>query len=75
MSKTGQHSENGGRKLSPADALDILASALNYCEDVGLHYWLANGTQGEGLLIRLPGALVTEDGGRLFVAPERDLSG
>ncbi|HRF47559.1 MAG TPA: hypothetical protein PLC98_08030 [Anaerolineales bacterium] len=66
MSRTEKRSESGGAKLSPADALDVLASALNYCKDAGLHYWLANGTQGEGLLIRLPGALVSEDGSRLM---------
>ena len=54
-----------GEPLPKQDALDILSSALNYCADAGLHYWLANGTKGEGLLIRLPGALVTEDGEQL----------
>ncbi len=55
-----------GAPLQPQDALDILSSALNYCEDAGLHYWLANGTRGEGLLIRLPKAAVSEDGERLL---------
>ncbi len=53
-------------KLQPQDALDILSSALNYCHDAGLHFWLANGTRGEGLLIRLPRAAVSDDGERLF---------
>lgn len=55
-----------GAPLPKQDALDILSSALNYCADAGLHYWLANGTRGEGLLIRLPAAAVSEDGERLM---------
>lgn len=52
-------------KLQPQDALDILSSALNYCADANLRYLLANGDKGEGLLIVVRGAAVTEDGERL----------
>ena len=65
MPKTKNAKPNAA-PLPPQDALDILSSALNYCADAGLHYWLANGTRGEGLLIRLPKAAVTEDGERLL---------
>lgn len=58
--------KQGAAPLPPQDALDILSSALNYCHDAGLHYWLANGTKGEGLLIRLPRAHVSDDGERLI---------
>ena len=70
MSGTNRHTKSGAVRLSQNDALDILSSALNYCADAGLHYWLANGTKGEGLLIRLSGALVTDDGERLVTRAE-----
>ena len=54
-----------GAPLLPQDALDILSSALNYCDDAGLRYILANGDNGEGLLIVVRGASVSEDGERL----------
>lgn len=69
MSRTSNRTASAGPKLSPSDALDILASALNYCRDAGIQYWLANGTKGEGLLIRMPGAMVTEDGEWLVTRP------
>lgn len=55
-------------KLQPQDALDVLSSALNYCDDAGLRYVLANGTKGEGLLIVVRGAAVSDDGERLMIA-------
>lgn len=57
-----------GEPLPPQDALEILSSALNYCADAGLRYILANGASGEGLLIVLRGAAVSEDGERLQLA-------
>ena len=64
MNKTASAKQSDA-KLQPQDALDILSSALNYCADAGLRYLLANGDKGEGLLIVVRGAAVTEDGERL----------
>ena len=54
-----------GAPLQPQDALDILSSALNCCADANLRYLLANGQKGEGLLIVVRGAAVSDDGERL----------
>ena len=64
MNKTASAKQSDA-KLQPQDALDILSSALNYCADAGMRYLLANGDKGEGLLIVVRGAAVTEDGERL----------
>lgn len=62
---TTKPAKRRGAPLPPQDALDILSSALNYCADAGLRYILANGDKGEGLLIVVRGAAVSEDGERL----------
>ena len=67
MSTTAS-AKRSGAPLPKQDALDILASALNYCEGAGMRYMLANGTKGEGLLIVLHGAAVSDDGERLLIA-------
>jgi hypothetical protein len=74
MSKTSRRVVSADSKVSPNDALDILSSALNYCADAGLYYWLANGTKGEGLLIRLPRVLVSDDGERLMTKSESEMT-
>jgi hypothetical protein len=63
---TTKHARPRGAPLQPQDALDILSSALNYCADANLRYMLANGDRGEGLLIVIRGAAVSEDGERLM---------
>ena len=65
MSTTAS-AKRGAAKLQPQDALEILSSALNYCADAGMRYLLANGDKGEGLLIVVRGAAVSEDGERLL---------
>ena len=67
MSTTAS-AKRSGAPLPKQDALDILASALNYCEGAGMRYMLANGNNGEGLLIVLRGAAVSDDGEHLFPA-------
>lgn len=62
---TTSNAKRRAAPLPPQDALDILSSALNYCADAGLRYLLANGDKGEGLLIVVRGAAVTDDGERL----------
>lgn len=74
MSGTSKPTKSVAARLSPDDALSILESALNYCADAGLYYWLANGTRGEGLLIRLPGVLVSDDGERLMTRAESEMT-
>jgi len=64
MPKT-RNAKPRGEPLPKQDALEILTSALNYCHDAGMNYLLANGAKGEGLLIVLRGAAVSEDGEHL----------
>lgn len=69
MPKTKQHKRPTRPTLSPADALNMLASALTYCQQAGLTIEAGNGPSG--LTIILPGARLgqTEAGAVLEPVP------
>lgn len=55
--------------LTPADALGMLASAVNYCRAAGLD--VRAGNTASGLVLNLPGArLAQREGGAEFVTAE-----
>jgi hypothetical protein len=70
MSRT----RNGARKtqpVTPAEALQILESAINYCRQAGLD--VRAGNIPGGLALTIGGAELqrTESGARFVVAPQR----
>lgn len=54
-----------GVNLSPQDALNVLASALNALADTGVRYTLGNNEHGLAVVVQ--NATISEDGTKLLL--------